>query len=112
MSFKDNLRNECEYQDIQYKELAAKIDIPYTTLLSYVNNRECLPNIEISYKIAKTLNVSMEYLLTGKDFNENKVKYSTTYNELMSLPEPLLSSFVTIIHNMYELYKGAKLKHV
>lgn len=104
MSFKNNLKNECAYQDIQYKELAGKINIPYTTLLSYVNNKECLPNVEIAYRISKVLNVSMEYLVTGTNYDKNKFRYETVYKELITLPTPVITLIKGLIHNFYELY--------
>lgn len=36
MSFKSNLRKSLAYKDISAKELAAKVNVPYTTILSYV----------------------------------------------------------------------------
>lgn len=67
MSFAENLRNELTYNDIKIKELSARTKIPYTTLLSYMNDKKSLPNVEAGVKIAKILNVSVEYLVTGYD---------------------------------------------
>lgn len=67
MSFAENLKNELIYNDIKIKELARKTDIPYTTLLSYLNKTGASPNVETGVKIAKALNVSVEYLVTGKE---------------------------------------------
>ena len=67
MSFAENLRNELIYSDIKIKELAHATTIPYTTLLSYMNGKGCLPNVDAGVKIARALNVSVEYLVTGKD---------------------------------------------
>ena len=67
MSFAENLRNELIYSDIKIKELAHATNIPYTTLLSYLNEKGCLPNVDAGVRIARALNVSVEYLVTGKD---------------------------------------------
>ena len=103
MSFSENLRNELAYQDIQLKEFSGKIGIPYTTLLSYVGSKNCLPRIDIGLRIAEELNVSIEYLVHG---NEN-VKYKKqTYaiaNELISLPLYIQSPIIKTIHNYYEI---------
>ncbi|MBR1638666.1 MAG: helix-turn-helix transcriptional regulator [Treponema sp.] len=48
------------------KELAAAAGISGNTLLSYIDARGYLPNVETAVKIAKTLGVSVEYLVTGK----------------------------------------------
>lgn len=104
MSFKKIIKRECKKRGIQFKELAVLTGIPYTTMLSYVNKKECLPNIEVSYRIAKVLDVSMEYLVTGNDYERNRVRYSTLYEEMMSLPEYVLDNMKVLIHGMYELY--------
>lgn len=67
MSFAENLRNELIYNDIKIKELAFRTQIPYTTLLSYMNDKKALPNVEAGVRIAKVLNVSVEYLVTGRE---------------------------------------------
>lgn len=67
MSFADNLRDELAYNDIKIKEFSYMTDIPYPTMLSYVNNKQSLPNVEMGVRIAKALNVSVEYLVTGEN---------------------------------------------
>lgn len=69
MSFAENLRNELIYNDIKIKELSFRTKIPYTTLLSYMNDKKSLPNVEAGVRIAKVLNVSVEYLVTGTEPN-------------------------------------------
>lgn len=104
MSFKINLKRELYYQDIQIKELAAKINISYPTLLAYVNYKEALPNINVAYKIAKELNVSVEYLVTGNEEEKMKYRLKPVLRELASLPTPFISSIENIIHSYYEIY--------
>ena len=106
MSFKINVQNELKYQDIQLKELSGRIGVPYGTMLSYVNQRECIPNVYIGYKIAKELNVTLEYLVTGKPEDNYIKQYLTIYKELISLPLSVINSFGKIIHSYYELYKN------
>ncbi|MGP1440189.1 MAG: helix-turn-helix domain-containing protein [Treponema sp.] len=67
MSFKDRLRKEIENKGLLIKEMSAKVGISNSTFLSYIDARGVLPNIETGVKIAKILNVSLEYLVTGKD---------------------------------------------
>ncbi|MGP1414929.1 MAG: helix-turn-helix domain-containing protein [Treponema sp.] len=67
MSFKDRLRKEIENKGLLIKEMSAKVGISNSTFLSYIDARGVLPNIETGVKIAKILNVSVEYLVTGKD---------------------------------------------
>lgn len=106
MSFKYNLKNELKYQDIQLKELSGRIGVPYGTILSYVNHQECIPNVYIGYKIAKELNVTLEYLVTGKPEYNYIRQYLPLYKELISLSPSVIKSFEKIIHSYYELYKN------
>ena len=107
MSFKENLKNELVYNDIKVKELANRVKIPYTTMLSYLDSRAIIPNAEIAVKIAKALNVSVEYLVTGKvDISKSsfKEKYPILYptiQELLSLPKPILVGIQKFIHILY-----------
>lgn len=59
-----------EYKGLLGKEVAAKVGISYSTFLSYIDSRSVLPNVETAVKIAQVLDVSVEYLVTGK--NDNK----------------------------------------
>ena len=67
MSFKDNLKAELDYQDIQLKELAAMTGISKNTLGHYLTGHNSIPSAEFAVKIAKALGVSVEYLVTGHD---------------------------------------------
>lgn len=102
MSFCENLRNELTYQDIRLKELSGMIDIPYTTLLSYVNNKKCIPKVDIGLKIAQALNVSVEYLVTGNERIKYKKEIYSVVSELFSLPINIQKPILKVIHNFYE----------
>ena len=106
MNFKKNLKNELKYQDVQLKELSGRIGIPYGTMLSYVNHQECLPNVYIGYKIAKELNVTVEYLITGNPEDKYIKQYLPLYKELLLLPPSVIKAFESLIHFNYELYKN------
>lgn len=66
-SFKENLRNELDFQGLTVKELSAKTGIIKGTLDNYLGVRSSIPPADIAVKIAKALNVSVEYLVTGSD---------------------------------------------
>ena len=106
MSFNENLRDELLFQDIQFKEFAGRIDVPYPTFLSYVNYKRTLPRVDIAYRIAQGLDVTVEYLITGKSEDNYKKKLSVTFKELSCLPSNIVSSVQCLIHNYYELYKS------
>ncbi|MBR4684093.1 MAG: helix-turn-helix transcriptional regulator [Spirochaetia bacterium] len=65
MSFKENLKSELEYQGLQIKELAVKCGISRNTLANYLTGHNSLPTADNAVKIAQTLGVSVEYLMTG-----------------------------------------------
>ena len=68
MGFKENLREEMEFQDIKPKELSEKTGISVNTLRNYINNHDALPNIDSAVKIAKALNISVEELVEGRNY--------------------------------------------
>ena len=74
-SFRENLRNELDYQGIVVKELSARTGIPVATLDCYLSNRKTVPSVEAAVKIARALQVSVEYLVLGeKPSSQNKLK--------------------------------------
>lgn len=60
------MREELDYQDIKVKELSAATGIPKPTLDCYLSARQVIPPADIAVKIARTLNVSVEYLVIGE----------------------------------------------
>ena len=65
--FKTNLRSELDYQGLTVKELSGKTGIAKGTLDCYLGIRASMPPADIAVKIAKALEVTVEYLVTGKD---------------------------------------------
>ena len=71
--FKQTLRDEMEYKDIRVKELALRTGISQRTLESYLGARGSIPPADVAVKIANALNVSVEYLVTGKRATEERL---------------------------------------
>lgn len=67
MGFKETLKDELTFQDIQSKELAAKTGISLFTINHYLAQNGNAPSAENALKIAQALGVSVEYLMTGKN---------------------------------------------
>jgi transcriptional regulator with XRE-family HTH domain len=76
VGFKENLKSELTYKGILVKELAAKTGISKHTLDNYLNTRSRIPSADIAVKIAKALDVSVEYLITGIDDFSGKIAMS------------------------------------
>lgn len=67
MGFKENLRDEISYQGLMVKEVADKAGIKAGSLSNYLKENSSIPAADVAVKIAQALNVSVEYLVTGKD---------------------------------------------
>lgn len=77
MNFKDRLREEIEYQGKLVKEISAEVGISNSTFLSYIDARNVLPNVETAVKIARALNTTVEYLVTGENTKQKAVAHES-----------------------------------
>lgn len=66
MGFKENLKEELLYQGLLVKDLAEKTGLNQSSLSNYLRENSSIPSADIAVKIAKALNVSVEYLVLGK----------------------------------------------
>jgi transcriptional regulator with XRE-family HTH domain len=82
--FRENLRNELDFQDIKVKELSDKCGIPKATLECYLRTQSTEPSVENAVKIARELKVSVEYLVIGEDTASEykKSKFSREAQEI------------------------------
>ncbi|MCR5125544.1 MAG: helix-turn-helix domain-containing protein [Treponema sp.] len=105
-SFKDNLRDELNYQDITVKELSLKTGIPKPTLSCYLSARNTMPPADIAVRIAKSLNVSVEYLVTGNDTqppaSEDESCLHFLIEDLKTLDCTKLQIISTMVHALVE----------
>ena len=91
--FKKNLRSELDFQNKTVKELAAETGISQRTLEGYLSSRGSIPPADVAVKIARTLNVTVEYLVTGT-VEEHNFTDSLMENELRVKKELLKLSSV------------------
>jgi transcriptional regulator with XRE-family HTH domain len=68
MSFKDNLREAIEFSGLEQKELAYKANISLRNIENYLRENSSIPVADKAVKIAQALGVTVEYLVTGKNF--------------------------------------------
>lgn len=76
LQFWKNVKDELEYNLMSQKELSESINLSYNTLQSWIT-KDRLPDAENAVKIAKKLNTTVEYLVTGEKIriqNENNRK--------------------------------------
>ena len=69
--FQKRLRSEIEYIGLTRKEFAAKAGIKKRALDAYLGSQQSLPPVDIAVKIASALNLSVEYLATGREYRQS-----------------------------------------
>ena len=74
MDFWERLRKELENKKITHSKFADNLDIPKNTLETRFA-RKSVPDAEFLYKCSQILNLTMDYLYTGKEKDTYKIKY-------------------------------------
>lgn len=67
MDFRTRLKEEISFSGLTNKEIAAKAGITKRAVDSYVSSQACMPAADVAVKLAKVLNTSVEYLITGME---------------------------------------------
>ena len=100
--FKQRLSDELSYRGFSIKEFAAKVGISVSTLNMYLY-RNSIPAADVAVKMAKVLNVTTEYLITGEETKTAKastelqaMQKREIYYLVESLQEKQLDSFLRI----------------
>lgn len=108
-SFSERLRDEIEYMGMTRKELAQKADIKKRALDMYLGTQKSMPPADVAIRLAKALNVDVEYLILGNSAKTNKHHHTEEFNvienELKSLPRPIMNSVRAMIHTLAEREK-------
>ncbi len=102
--FKQMLRNEMEFQDVKVKELALRTGISQRTLEGYIGVRGSIPPADVAVKIAKALNVSVEYLVTGESVKVNRENANNMFELFSSDKKFLLKDIIDILEK-FEIKK-------
>ena len=91
MGFKENLKSELAFSGMLVKELAAKTGVNKYSLDNYLNARGQIPSVEVGFRIAQALGVSVEYLITGGESNVsgNEVKSNNDIRLIVRIIEQL-----------------------
>ena len=103
MGFRENLKDELTFKDIQTKELAAITGISLNTLNHYLVQNSASPSAENAVKIAAALGVSVEYIVTGKDSNPNGQK---DFSDELQNHARLYKKYHTLIQKFEKLSKN------
>ena len=62
--FWNNVKEELDYQGLLVKELSQKSELNFNYLCNAMSKKS-MPSVEVAFKIAKALDVSIEYLYSG-----------------------------------------------
>jgi transcriptional regulator with XRE-family HTH domain len=108
MGFRENLKAELEYRGMLVKELAALSGISRHTLDNYLNVRRNIPTAENAVKIAQVLDVSVEYLVTGRESPKKKPALDTELHSLVQTVKQLNESDRKMIYGIAQLFKGRR----
>lgn len=123
MGFWENVEKVREYKDIPRKELAYRAEFSLNSISTGIA-RNSVPLADVACRIAKALDVSVEFLVTGKS-QEKKVllksgeteksieekeqrffkymdEYAQMVEEFSRLKEPLQKAIMLIIHESAE----------
>jgi transcriptional regulator with XRE-family HTH domain len=91
-NFRENLRNELNFQGVIVKELSVRTKIPIATLDCYLRTLAVEPSAENAVKIAQALQVSVEDLVLGGEsakFGKPGVTFSREMQEIIRRIENL-----------------------
>ena len=67
MSFRENLREAIDFSGLGQKELAYKANISLRNIENYIRENASVPAADKAVQIAQALDVTVEYLVTGKN---------------------------------------------
>jgi len=87
MGFNENLKGELEFKGMPVKELAHKTGIPKQTIDKYLLSNNSMPPADKAVSIAKTLEVTVEYLVSGNNKSENKTSNYFMSPEMRSIKD-------------------------
>ena len=100
--FSKRLRSEIEYLGLNQKEFAAKAGIKKRALDAYLWAQQSMPPADTAVKIAAALGVSVEYLVTGKEYRKSidispYLQFRDILDDLAVLPDELLEPIKAMI---------------
>jgi transcriptional regulator with XRE-family HTH domain len=116
-SFRENLRLELDYQGITVKELSAKTGVAKGTLDSYLGVRASMPPADIAVRIAQSLGVSVEYLISGIEhqkglplFDQNIRSIIAIITKLNGRDNEIMLGLARVLEKQAEAKKAGKQK--
>ncbi|MBQ9283304.1 MAG: helix-turn-helix transcriptional regulator [Treponema sp.] len=101
LEFWNNVKAELDYNLLSQKELAAKTEISYNTIQSWITKNR-LPDAGDAVKIAKVLDVSVEYLVTGSESPKKQTndEINSIMHDIKHLSASDLTIAKTVVHRL------------
>ena len=101
LAFWNNVKDELDYKLMSQKELAAATEISYNTIQSWIT-KDRLPDAADSVKIAKVLDVSVEYLVTGSESPKKQAndEINSILHDIKHLSATDLTIAKTVVHRL------------
>jgi len=100
----DNIRKIRKEKGLTQKEVAAKLNT-YPTNINRIENNKYTPSVTVLMKIAELFEVSIDYLVTGKEDKLDDIKIEDKnlierFKMIDSLDESEREALITIIDSM------------
>jgi transcriptional regulator with XRE-family HTH domain len=106
VSFRENLKQELNFNGILVKELAAAAGVRKRALDTYLlSENASMPPADTAVRIAQALGVSVEYLVTGKEKNEIPPDVRLVIQRLLQLSEKDRRAVSVLINALLEKNK-------
>ena len=106
-TFRKILRDELDFQGLTVKELASKSAVAKGALDSYLGKQSSMPPADTAARIAAALGVTVEYLISGQDneqdspvpvfSNPRKRSVLRIFDELLPEDQQLALDFVKLL---------------
>lgn len=109
--FSKRLSSEIDYLGLNRKEFAAKSNIKKRALDAYLGPQQSMPPADTAVKIAAALGVSVEYLVTGKEYKQTidisrYIQFKEILDDLAVLPEETFEPIKAVIKSFAERARG------
>jgi transcriptional regulator with XRE-family HTH domain len=111
--FSQRLRSEIEYIGLTQKEFAVKAGIKKRALDAYLRTQQSMPPADIAVKIASTLGLSVEYLITGREYRQsvdisNYLQFKDVLDDLAILPSETFEPIKSVIKSFADSERKKK----
>lgn len=110
MSFKENLKEAMYCKNLTTVQLAALTDINSGTISSYLKTKNSMPPVDKALKLAKALDVSVDFLVNGfEEKTESSIQQKSPFSiEVFKIAQRmngLNKDELAIIANMIDFIK-------